>query len=109
MEQSKNGMASNAERVYTAKELRQLEKENNRRVDEMKEKNRQLVLDMELEARYYKASSDILRFQYEKMDYYLKIRDLQDVYNKAVEEDLKKIEEESVKDQEPKSNIISLS
>lgn len=55
---------------------------------ERKEKikqNKEMLADMELEVAYWKAQSDLLKYRYEKMDYYLKNLELEPKYIQAVE------------------------
>jgi len=60
-----------------------------RAVKERKEKirqNKEMVSDLELEVSYWKAQSDLLKFRFEKMDYYLKNLEIEPRYLQAVEE-----------------------
>lgn len=48
-------------------------------------RNKDMVADLELEVAYWKAQSDLLKYRYEKMDYYLKNLELEPRYQAAVE------------------------
>lgn len=55
---------------------------------ERKEKikqNKEMLAEMELEVAYWKAQSDLLKYRFEKMDYYLKNLELEPKYLQAVE------------------------
>ena len=47
--------------------------------------NKEMLAEMQLEVDYWKAQSDLLKYRYEKMDYYLRNLDLEPKYLQAVE------------------------
>lgn len=47
--------------------------------------NKEMLAEMQLEVDYWKAQSDLLKYRYEKMDYYLKNLELEPKYLQAVE------------------------
>lgn len=76
------------------------------RYDQVK-RNKAMVEDMNLEVAYWKAQADLLRYRFEKMDFYLKNVDLEPKYLAAIEtQKLKEDQEAGVV--KPTSPIISL-
>lgn len=47
--------------------------------------NKEMLGDMQLEVDYWKAQSDLLKYRFEKMDYYLKNIELEPKYLQAIE------------------------
>lgn len=75
-----------------------------RAIKERKEKirqNKEMVADLELEVSYWKAQSDLLKYRYEKMDYFLKNLALEPRYLQAVEEQKAKEEQGLLTEQKP--------
>ena len=73
-------------------------------IKERKEKirqNKEMITDLELEVSYWKAQSDLLKYRYEKMDYFLKNLELEPRYLQAVKEQKVKEAEGLVKEQKP--------
>lgn len=67
-----------------------------RALKERKEKikqNKEMIEDMNLEVSYWKAQADLLRYRFEKMDFYLKNIDLEPKYLQAVEQ--QKVQQDS--------------
>ncbi len=62
--------------------MRRAYKERNEKLKQ----NKVMLEEMELEVRYWKAQSDLLKYRFEKMDYYLRNLDLEPKYLAAIEE-----------------------
>jgi len=79
--------------------MRKAYKERNEKIKQ----NKAMLEGMNLEVAYWKAQSDLLKYRFEKMDYYLKNLELEPVY-------LQKIEEQRIKEEQaskPESPILS--
>jgi hypothetical protein len=57
-------------------------KERNEKIKQ----NKAMLEELNLEVAYWKTQSDLLKYRYEKMDYYLKNLELEPVYVKAMAE-----------------------
>jgi hypothetical protein len=79
-----------------------MRKYHKERVEKLKE-NKRVVDEAELEARYWKAQADLLRYRFEKMDFYIKNLELEPIYLQRVEE--QRIKEEQAS--KPESPILS--
>jgi hypothetical protein len=52
---------------------------------EVIKKNKELIADKELEVAYWKSEADLLRYRFEKMDFYLKNLEIEPKYLQAIE------------------------
>lgn len=78
-----------------------------RALKERKEKikqNKEMLAEMQLEVDFWKAQSDLLKYRFEKMDYYLRNLELEPRYLQAVEE--QKLKSEQSLDQSPEQTIL---
>lgn len=71
--------------------LRRMYKERNEKIKQ----NKAMVEEMNLEVAYWKAQSDLLKYRFEKMDYYLKNLDIEPKYLAALEEQRQKEDREA--------------
>ncbi len=68
--------------------------------------NKAMIEEMKLEVDYWKAQADLLRYRFEKMDFYLKNIELEPKYLAAVE--TLRLKEERDNPPQTNSSIISL-
>lgn len=74
-------------------------KERNEKIKQ----NKAMIEEMNLEVAYWKANADLLRYRFEKMDFFIKNQELEPLYLQKVEE-LKLKEQQAAK---PESPILS--
>lgn len=73
--------------------------------DEKVKENKKMLAEMLLEVSYWKAQSDLLKYRFEKMDYYLKNIALEPTYAAAVAEQQAK--ENAASEPAPTKSILS--
>ncbi len=91
------------EKPLSKKEERELKLAYARALQQRKEvirRNKELIADKELEVAYWKAEADLLRYRYEKMDFFLKNLEIEPKYLIAKEQ-LEAKQAEQVASQQP--------
>lgn len=66
--------------------------------------NKAMLEEMEIEVRYWKAQSDILKYRFEKMDYYIKNTEIEPKYLALIQE--QKDKDEAVAGLHPEKSMF---
>ncbi len=88
-QQPADDVQSEQEKPLSKKEQRELKLAYERALQQRKEavkRNKELIADKQLEVSYWKAEADLLRYRFEKMDFYLKNIEIEPKYLQASEE-----------------------